>query len=50
MKYLKMLESTGKTRDCDLREMVVWFYDISTLTHYLMPNPIYTYILNIYDL
>ena len=29
---------------------LVWFYGISTITGYLMPNPIYTYTLNIYDL
>ena len=29
---------------------VDWFYGISTLVGYLMPNPVYTYILNIYDL
>ena len=31
----------------------VWFdliYGISTIVGYLMPNPLYTYILNIYDL
>ena len=28
----------------------VWFYGISTFVGYLMPNPIYAYILNIYDL
>ena len=28
----------------------VGFYGISTLVGYLMPNPLYTYILNIYDL
>ena len=28
---------------------LVWFYDISTIVGYLMPNPLYTYILNIYD-
>ena len=27
-----------------------WFYGISTKVGYLMPNPLYTYILNIYDL
>ncbi len=26
------------------------FYGISTIVGYLMPNPLYTYILNIYDL
>ena len=29
---------------------LVWFYGISTIVSYLMPNPLYTYILNIYDL
>ena len=28
---------------------LVGFYDISTIVGYLMPNPLYTYILNIYD-
>ena len=28
----------------------VWFHGISTIVDYLMPNPLYTYILNIYDL
>ena len=29
---------------------LVGFYGISTIVSYLMPNPLYTYILNIYDL
>ena len=29
---------------------LVRFYGISTIVGYLMPNPLYTYILNIYDL
>ena len=29
---------------------LVGFYGISTIVGYLMPNPLYTYILNIYDL
>ena len=29
---------------------LVWFDGISTIVGYLMPNPLYTYILNIYDL
>ena len=29
---------------------MVGFYGISTIVGYLMPNPLYTYILNIYDL
>ncbi len=28
----------------------VGFYGISTIVGYLMPNPLYTYILNVYDL
>ena len=27
----------------------VWFYGISTIIGYLMPTPLYTYILNLYD-
>ena len=29
---------------------LIGFYGISTIVGYLMPNPLYTYILNIYDL
>ena len=29
---------------------LVGFYGISIIVGYLMPNPLYTYILNIYDL
>ena len=29
---------------------LVGFYGISSIVGYLMPNPLYTYILNIYDL
>ena len=29
---------------------LVWFYVISTIIGCLMPNPLYTYILNIYEL
>ena len=29
---------------------LVWFDGISTIEGYLMPNPLYTYILNRYDL
>ena len=28
---------------------MVWFYGISTIVGYLMPNRLYTYILKIYD-
>ena len=34
----------------DICFALVWFYGISTTVRYLMPNPFYTYILNIYDL
>ena len=27
-----------------------WVYGISTIVGYSMPNPLYTYILNVYDL
>ena len=30
--------------------MMVGFFGMSTIVGYLMPNPLYTYILNIYDL
>ena len=29
---------------------LVWFYGISTIVDYLMPNQYYTYILDIYDM
>ena len=29
---------------------LVGLYDISTIVCYLMPNPLYTYVLNIYNL
>ena len=29
---------------------LVWFYGMSTIVGYAMPNPVYTYILDIYDL
>ena len=28
---------------------LVWFYGISTIAGYLMPNTVYTWILDIYD-
>ena len=33
-----------------IRFGLVGFYGISTIVDYLMPNPLYTYILDIYDL
>ena len=30
--------------------VLVWFYSISTIIGYLMPNPLYTYILDLYNL
>ena len=29
---------------------LLWFYDVSIIVSYLMPNPLYTYVLDIYDL
>ena len=29
---------------------MIWFYGISTIIGYLMPNPLYTYMSNIYNL
>ena len=29
---------------------LLWFYGISTIVGHLMPNPIYTYILNMYTI
>ena len=34
----------------DTSDIMVWFNGISTIVGYLMPNPVYTYIINIYDL
>ena len=28
----------------------IWFYGISTLVGHLLPNPLYTYTLNVYDM
>ena len=41
--------------DLGVMAVKVWFggvrfYSISTIVGYLMPNPLYAYILNIYDL
>ena len=29
---------------------LVWFYGISTTVGYLLPNPVHTHFLNVYDL
>ena len=29
---------------------LVWFYGLSTIVGYQMPNPVYTYMINTYDL
>ena len=34
----------------DCKSCLVWFYGISTIEDYLMPNLVYLYILDIYDL
>ena len=38
-----------KTRVMIQSKDLVWFYGISTIERYLMPNPLYIYISNIYD-
>ena len=51
-KYKSMIEHLAWDR-CVIRwkqfhrNGLVWFYGISTIVGYLMPNPLYTYILNI---
>ena len=49
---IKKLNSIIQTIDETLRgtTTLVWFYGISTIVGYLMPNSLYTYILDIYDL
>ena len=44
---LNKLISWKKKKKTGLR--LVWFYGISFIIGYLMPNPLYTYILNMYD-
>ena len=39
--FMKKIQSSDKMR-------LVWFYGISTIVGYLIPNPIFTYILNIW--
>ena len=58
---MKRYSTFPKLQDCKLtirkfnilsrtvKDLVV-FYGISTLVGYLMLNPVYTYILNVYDL
>ena len=41
-----ILEDSGEVQELDF----VWFYGISSLVGYLMPNLVYTYLLDIYDL
>ena len=46
-------DSGMRTVDELLDEMLfglIWFHGTSTIAGYLIPNPLYTYILNIYDL
>ena len=33
-----------------LQLSMLWYHRISTIVGYLIPNPVFTYILNIYDL
>ena len=42
--FLKKLSSNVSQYQCVFD--LVWFYGISTIVGYLMPNPFYTYILN----
>ena len=41
-----------KVRKVILGELIglIWFYGISSIVGYLVPNPLYRYIFNIYDL
>ena len=43
---------SNKIPTCSFTDLtsLVWFYGISIIVGYLMPNPLYTYILNTYDL
>ena len=43
-------QKTKKSCLMHLLISLVWFNGISTAVGYLMPNPFYTYILDIYDL
>ena len=48
--YLKPFNSvnTNEKRRIELLVLnLVWFYGISTIVAYLMPNPVFTYVLNI---
>ena len=47
--YVQKERGTGREREIDRREgdWLVEFCGISTIVGYLMPNPLYTYILNI---
>ena len=40
----------GLSTSYNFINILVWFGGISTIVGYLMPNLVYTYILNIYDL
>ena len=44
-----LLANILSTKHC-LSFGFVWFYGISSTVVYLIPNPVYTYISNIYDL
>ena len=46
----KHLTMCKKMSSCWLVGWLVGFYGISTIVGYLMPNPLYRYILNIYQL
>ena len=44
-----LIDSNGMTTCMGIFPSLVKFYGISTVVGYLMPNPVYTYILDIYD-
>ena len=59
--FLLLWECTGKIGITSFFKLIfnllngvwfglVWFYGISTIVGHFMPNPVYTYILNINDL
>ena len=47
---LKSLEKFFLSKSTWIEFGSVWFYGISTIVGYLMPNQVYSYILDIYDL
>ena len=55
IKYIHVLSKvtiiiTSAKDQCSIWFSLVWFYGTSTIVGHLMPNPLYTYVLSIYDL